>query len=300
IAALAAPLVAGFGVIAWQGRALTGEWTTTAYQLYTDIYTPRHVYGFDNVKRGEERLGPKVLESYDSWAENLTPALAARNVRNRVVASAQWMLGVVPLAMAAVVFLAWVPATDRRWRLIAASLLSLHALHVPYWYDGIMHYHYVFESGPLLLLMFAGATAALFRRWRTWRRPWMPVWWGGLIAVPLLTAYSVPDPLVWPISRTDAAVAEIAFSRRQYWAFNRWIEQRVTDRPALVLIDPGPESRHIDFVLNDPPLDGPVLRGRFRPGRTDIDAVRQQFPDRSLSLIRIRPEGWTEVPLRRE
>src|SRR5690606_28082816 len=121
---------------------------TTPYQLYTDIYTPRHVYGFDNVVRGEQRLGPKVIESYDKWTKNLTPALAVVNVRNRLLASWRWTLGVVPLAATAavVLLLSLRGRLDRRWLLIAAAIISLHAVHVPYWYDGIMHYHYVFES----------------------------------------------------------------------------------------------------------------------------------------------------------
>ena len=45
------------------------------------IYTPRHIYGFNNVEMGRIRHGgPKVIENYDHWAENLTPGLAVKNV----------------------------------------------------------------------------------------------------------------------------------------------------------------------------------------------------------------------------
>src|SRR5271155_19137 len=43
--------------------------------------------------------------------------------------------------------------SDRK--LIAASVVSLHVVHVPYWFVGIMGWHYVLETAPLLLLLFA-------------------------------------------------------------------------------------------------------------------------------------------------
>ena len=76
----AAPLAIGLAGLFFYDRAITGSGFLTPYQLYTDIYTPRHVYGFNNVVRGEQRLGPKVLDNYDHWAENLTPRLAVENV----------------------------------------------------------------------------------------------------------------------------------------------------------------------------------------------------------------------------
>ena len=54
-------------------QSVTGSWKTSPYQLYTDIYTPRHVYGFNNVLRGEQLVGPKVIEAYDRWGEKPHP-----------------------------------------------------------------------------------------------------------------------------------------------------------------------------------------------------------------------------------
>ncbi len=119
-------------------RSITGSLLVSPYQLYTDIYTPRHVYGFNNVVRGEKKVGPKVLENYDRWAENLTPGRAARNFQVRIITSSQGTLGIVPLAFA----VAWLLLSSRTasldWWLVSMSILSLHAAHVPYWLDGIM------------------------------------------------------------------------------------------------------------------------------------------------------------------
>ncbi|MBX3440450.1 MAG: hypothetical protein KF861_23370, partial [Planctomycetaceae bacterium] len=156
--AMAAPILGGLlGMMAFN-HAITGSMLRSPYQQYTDIYTPRHVYGFNNRVRGEERLGPKVLDNYDVWAENLTPALAARNVWRRVMFSFRWTLGIVPLVMTAVIVLLTVDLWSGDWRLIIASILSLHVVHIPYWFEGIMGWHYVFESAPFWLLLFAGTT----------------------------------------------------------------------------------------------------------------------------------------------
>ncbi len=284
-AAVAVPVLFGLVLMFGYNRELTGSGWTTPYQLFTDIYTPRHVYGFNNVIRGEGRLGPKVLDNYDRWAENLTPALAARNVRNRLIASWQWTLGIVPLLLAAIVFLFHASLLERGWRLIAAAIVSLHAVHVPYWYDGIMHWHYVFESGPLWLLIFAGATQTLFAGWRASQRPWMPVWWTGVIVASLLTTYVAFDPL-WPRSRLRTAVDNVAFSRIRYAAFQTLIDRHVTHRPALVLIEADPDDRHIDFVLNDPDLQADVLYGRFRPDDIGLPKILRLFPNRAIYLFR--------------
>src|SRR5690606_37132164 len=96
-------------------RAITGDGWLTPYQQYTDVYTPRHVFGFNNVVRGEQHLGPKVLENYDEWAQNLTPALAARNVGRRIMFSMIWTLGIVPLTLAGLVFLLTVDCWNGAW-----------------------------------------------------------------------------------------------------------------------------------------------------------------------------------------
>ena len=91
---------------------LTGDWTTTPYQVFTDNYPPRHVFGFGNVERGERRIAEmdpearqRVLEHYDRWAENLDAQLASRNVIDRLIESGKWTVGLVVLMMTSVVWL---------------------------------------------------------------------------------------------------------------------------------------------------------------------------------------------------
>ena len=281
IAALAAPLLLGLAALFLYNRAITGNGFESPYQLYTDIYTPRHVYGFNNVTRGEQHLGPKVLDKYDRWANNLTPRLALANVKLRTVATARWTLGPVPLAMAAVVFLlAALWFVDPRWRLVAAAVLTMHAVHVPYWFTGIMNWHYVFETGPLLLLVFAVTSQQLFLVWRQSRRFLMPAWWTTLTVAAVVTNWFPFDPF-WSVSRIAGGVEEVAFSRLHYAGFQRMIDETVAERPALLLIEPDPADRSIDYVYNDPDLSAPVIRGRYVPGKTDLAKVHAAFPNRA-------------------
>lgn len=281
--AMAVPLALGFVGLAAYNHSITGNALVTPYQQYTDLYTPRHVYGFDNVVRGEQRLGPKVLENYDRWAENLTPTLAARNVGRRVRNSLSWTLGIVPLSLASLVFVLTLRHWSTDWWLIVAAILSLHLVHVPYWFEGIMGWHYVFESAPFWLLLFAGTGHALWRHWSQTDRPWMPVWWSGLTIVAVLVNLITIEPL-WP-ARLDLGMAEVAFSRERYEAFYSRIEQLTGGRRALVLINPDPSDRHIDYVVNSPDLNTRILYGRYDAESTDLRAVAEAFPDRDLWLV---------------
>ncbi len=300
IAAMGAPLVFGIGVMLAFNHAITGRALYSPYELYTQTYTPRHVYGFDNRVRGERHLGPRVIAHYDEWAENLTPQLAARNVHARLLASWKWTLGMVPLILGAVVFFGLTVRSDRRWWLVPLSILSLHAVHVPYWFVGIMEWHYVFETCPLWLLMFAGATTALFRVWHSSGRILMPAAWCALIGAAIAVNYVAVEPL-WSASRVSLAAGEVMFPRLRYYMFDRLVEQSVTQRPALVLIEGDPADRSIDLVRNDPDLSSDVLFSRFRPGETNVDAVRRAFPDRALYYhkARFEPQGWRIEPIDR-
>ena len=280
------PIAVGLGGLFVYNRAITGDGFTMPYQQYTDVYTPNHVYGFYNVTHGSLVDAPKRLENYDGWAEELTPELARKNVQNRLVAVCQWTIGLVPLAAAAVVIvLGW-----RRWapgvRLIAAALVSLHTAHIPYWYDGIMHWHYVFESVLLLVLLFAAVCVALLKTWNRQRRALMPVWLAVLVGAAILPNYVAVESL-WPWSRLRVEIDNIAFAGSRHRAFRELINKRVVERPAIVLIEPDPTDRHIDFVLNEPTPGASVLFAR-----SEITTCRR---DESGSLVYQR----TPAPLPR-
>jgi phosphate/sulfate permease len=298
-ALMALPIAGGLAFQMFNNHAVTGSVWATPYQRYTDIYTPRHVYGFNNVLRGEQRLGSKVIENYDRWTENLAPrmwernadgdvvlSLASRNVWNRLQASLRWSLAIVPLTMGVMFFvICGVGRSDGRWWLIVAAILALHIAHIPYWYEGIMQWHYVFETGPLWLLLFAGATQPLLQHWRATHRPLMPAWLALFVGVAWLTAFTSPEPF-WSVARIDPKAIELTYSRRMYYDFHKRIARVVGERSALILVEHDPSLRHIDHVTNDPGLDADVLIGRFHAGRTELADVQMLFPDRTIYLYR--------------
>lgn len=292
--AMGGPIFLGLGAIAVQNRAITGDALTTPYQVYTDVYTPRHVYGFNNVERGEERLGPKVLDNYDRWAENLTPRLALENVRTRLTASLRWTLGIVPLAFAAIALGFSRGVVSVPIRLVGWAVVSIHAVHIPYWFEGIMGWHYVFESAPLWLVIFAEASRRLRITWRATGRRAMTCWWTGLI-VTACAVNLVTVPSLWP-GRLSAGIDEVAFSRNRYARFDASLEAIRQGKPVIVFVEHDPAERHIDYVANDPALKGPVLIARHRPGRTDLAAARALFPDRDAYLFHAATGEWEKLP----
>jgi len=266
----ALPLLLGCTTILIQNKRVTGDLFTSPYQLYTELFTPRHMYGFNNVTRAEPFLkNPRRLEHYDRWAENLDGTLAVQNVGIRFLASWQWTLGLSSLIVSGCVILATgcvrrsgKSPLPSRWWLIPSAILTLHLAHVPYWYDGILHWHYVFESGVLWCLVAAAATQVLVQTFHGLGRPGLSVWWGTVILTSVLINTTSVSPF-WFISRVEAGTHEFAYARKKQAAFRSLVKQGVTDSPALVLVRHDPSDRHNDYVSNHPSLTGPIIYGRL-------------------------------------
>ncbi|MEZ6065347.1 MAG: hypothetical protein R3B90_06480 [Planctomycetaceae bacterium] len=292
--AMTLPLLAGFAILGWYNHAITGSVTESPYQRYTDIYTPRHVYGFNNVERGEQRLGPKVLDNYDRWAENLTPALAARNVGQRLVWSLRWTLGIVLLGMAGIY---WLIAAGKTLRdsLLALSILSLHIAHVPYWFEGIMGWHYVLESAPCWLLLFAVVTSRLIDHWNATGQWGLRLWWGvGLVIAVTVNTVSLPlsatrDGVWWAWeARLDQATRELIFARGRYAFVETEVDSLRAGQSAVVLVLADPADRSLDYVRNRVPLTGPVLWVRVPENERqpdDLGRIAALFPDRVVLVL---------------
>lgn len=289
---LGLPILAGWSVMAVYNHSITGAWNVSPYQLYTDVYTPRHVYGFDNVRRGTAALAgrelPLVTRNYDAWAQNLDAELAVRNVEQRLLASFRWTLGLIPLVLILLAACGLTnhgardSARDLAWRMIFISMISLHAIHVPYWFDGIMHWHYVFESSILLLLLFARGVARLAVYFYEAKRPWMLLWLVTLIGTAVTTNHVAFAPY-WE-TRLASGIAELKYSKRIYADFRRRIETEVTSLPALVLVIPDASDRHMDFVSNDPDLNAAILFGRLVPNEVPLESIERAFPERQIYL----------------
>lgn len=297
------PVLVGVGVIAVYNHATTGSPLVMSYQKYTDIYSPRHVYGFNNVERGEQKLGPKVIDDYDRWAQNLTPTLAFKNGRLRLLESTRWAIGVVPVALGAVFCILLLPDAnrgtepfriDRRWWLIAASIVSMHVAHLPYWFDGIRHYHYVFETIPLWLLFVGGATTAMWQVSIVTHRRGLRWWWLLLILVSLLPSWIAAEPL-WSRSRMTEGIGQAAFARWHYYQYNDWIKENVGDEPALVLVA-FPKNTHIEYSTNHPSLTKPVLHGQFSTDRLqELPAIAADFSERNVFVAVVRNNANTQA-----
>ena len=303
---LGVPIVCGFVALAAYNRSITGDFFTTPYSVYTNIYTPNHVYGFNNVERGNAKNAAKRIAKYDGWAVNLTPTVAVQNAQARLVASFQWTLGLIPNAMLATfALIAW-PRLRFESRLILASIVSLHVAHIPYWFDGIMHYHYVFETGVLWCLL-GGIVVADLMRGMQLRVLSKPVIWIGLCVVAATVSAWTNPPNVFVAeanlfagSRVQTELRGIAFSRLKYFRFRSRID--ALERPALVLVEHDPADIHIEYVSNIPPVssaarshvDAAVLVGHKAaffdaPNREDL------FRDRTVWVYSASDDTLSQV-----
>jgi 4-amino-4-deoxy-L-arabinose transferase-like glycosyltransferase len=290
---LAAPLVAAGAGQLWYDWTITGDPWKTPYGEYTARHTPKHVYGFNNVLRGERSPSSRRIEKYDDWAENLTPQLAAKNVAFRLFSSVQWTWGLLPVVLGWGLFLVnWNRVTTTA-RLSLASIATLHLVHIPYWYDGILHFHYVLESLPQWLLVMATAGCASREVFLREGRRLVP-WWGALACIVAAGLNFTITQGLWSAPFQDG-LSQFQFAREKQAKFRQLVNTTVTERPALVLIQADPSDLHIDHVVNIPPLDGPLLFAHDRPEAASIAEIRAVWPARTLYRYSAQTQRLTRV-----
>ena len=288
------PLLFGFAFLAVLNHEATGFWSRSAYQEYTERYTPRHRYGFNNAIGNGPSSGPPAVEAYDRWATNLTPAAAAENVWRRFVASMVWSLAIAPLLLGLLMALPFLfgltgesPGVtgSTELRLLASGIATLHVVHVPYWFDGIMHWHYVFETAPLLLMLTAAGLVNAFEQ--------LKLSLGRRAALSWLTAFVlaglVPGwialPLYNNVSKASAAISELSFSRRRFEVFHRMLQQPSIRKPALILVDETGTDPQLSYIINPPDRDASVLIGRRPKTDTELQELQAAFDDRTLYIF---------------
>jgi hypothetical protein len=157
-----------------------------------------------------------------------------------------------------------------------------------------MGWHYVFESAPFWLLLFAAATQRLWSDWNHAGRRWMGVWWLGFVVIAIAANLVTVEPL-WP-GRLQMGIAEVSFSRTRYAEFQNAAIRIADQRRIIVFVEADPADRHIDYVVNEPSLDGQILYARYRPERNDLDQARVLFPDRDAYLFRAATGEWIRLP----
>jgi hypothetical protein len=290
---LAAPLLmAGAGQL-WYDWKITGNPWKTPYGEYTARHTPKHVYGFNNVLRGTQSRTEQRIEKYDDWAENLTPRLAVKNVAFRLFSSVQWTWGLLPVILGLGLFLTNWSLLTTTARLSLASIATLHLVHIPYWYDGILHFHYVLESLPQWLLVLATAGSASREAFLREGRPGVPRWGALVLLVAGVLNFTTTQGL-WSASFQDGQ-SQFQFAREKQGQFRRLVNATVTERPALVLIEADPSDLHIDHVVNTPPLTGPILFAHDRPEVASLAEIRRVWPERALYRYSARTQRLTKI-----
>jgi hypothetical protein len=290
----AVPIISGFAVLAVLNYEATGSLRHSAYQTYTDKFTPRHRYGFNNAVGNKTAFGPPAVQAYDKWATNLTPAIAVTNVWQRLTASLVWSLAIAPLTLGLLMTFPVLvkpnedpdtQSSQTKLRLLAAGVVSLHVAHVPYWFDGIMHWHYVFETAPLLLMLAAVGLASCVEVLSPMigRRNAI-AWVTVFVAAGLIPGWIALPPFN-DVSKVSAAISEQSYSRRQFEVFNRSVQQAAIQKPALILVDEMGTDPQLSFIINPPDLVTDVLVCRLPKTDAEVDELRTAFPDRNVYVF---------------
>lgn len=289
----AIPISLGFGVLAIMNYEATGQITKSGYQIYTDQFTPRHKYGFNNAVNTPAPAGPPAIKAYDDWASNLTPRRAADNVWARLHASFQWSLGSMPLLMGILLVL---PVLFRKsqasdcsqsnayLRLVAWAVVTLHLVHVPYWFDGILHWHYVFETAPLLLILaaagFACAKPVLEEKLGRIGSGWIV----AFVLCALVPAW-FKLPVFDNVSKVSAAISEQSFSRIRFAQFQKLAFSSRVEKPALVMVDERGTDPQLSYIINPGSYDSDVLVCRLPDSDDEVQGLQDHYSDRNVYVF---------------
>ena len=298
IPAFALPLVAGFGVLAILNAAATGSPSRTAYQEYTDQFTPRHKYGFDNAVNCEVAAGPMALKKYDQWATNLDWPAAIQNVKNRTKFSLFWTWNLVLLGMGLVasvvelIRLCFLKQTEtygsqvlfRRTALamLLAAIVSLHLVHIPYWYSGIMEWHYVFETAPLIVLLTGfGLSSLVIQLRRIIGSRVVTLWICGMVLATIIPAWVSSPEFLGP-SKVSQWINQTSYSRRRIAEFRLAVAEVSQQQKTLILVDESGTDPQLSFIINPPSYQGQSLVCRLPSRREELVQIAAEFPDRKL------------------
>lgn len=281
-AAMGTPLVFGLMLMAFQNVQLTGSCFITPYQRYTELYTPRHAFGFHQAKTenaGNVNSRQRQV-AYDNWAQDLDLSRATQNSVDRWRGSLSWGLSLIPLLMTVLFMLGTLPWQPRAVQLITASIFCLYLVHVPYWLNGMLEHHYVFEADLLCLLLLAVASVELLSLACRQGRILFPVWWVCLIAASLWMNWVPVGP--HGESRIVAGWRPFLQVTAGYRTLEAELRQQPLQKPALVLVTPAASDLHVQFVRNLPPWNAELLIGTARPDLYAVEELLALFPHRTL------------------
>ncbi|MEZ6060302.1 MAG: glycosyltransferase family 39 protein [Planctomycetaceae bacterium] len=272
---LAAPVLCGLLALFLYNQQITGSGWISPWQQYNSVYTPSHRYGFNNVTLD---TGPRIDRDYNDFADNLTPDLAFRNARRRMVSSWTLIVGIVPLSLAALVFATGLRRLDEASLALLSSAACLHLAYSFYWFAGVFQCHYVAEATGCWAILFACAADAASRR-NGGGGAALKILFLGTTMLGLAEAYGAYGTGGY----RDASDGFRSF-RNRHTAFADLVQQHTGTVRALVLVPEPPLNLHVDYVVNDPQLRNRVLFGRHYAD-LDEQQIAKEFPDRQVYVF---------------
>jgi hypothetical protein len=213
--------------------------------------------------------GPTLTDAF------YEPAVPVKKLRMRVMGMCRGVLGTVAGATVLVGLLLSLGRLSRADRLMLAGIFGLHAIHLPFAFEGVDWVGYVFESAPLLCLAAARLAVGLgdwaIQRGRRWLVVWLAMGLAGLTA---------ENHASWLPSRFD----EIALTRDYYKGMREHLDRSGVKAPALVFIRPGKRHLHRSLVFNLHGPSEPVLRAWHTDPMSDLFCAMRHRDRRSYLL----------------
>lgn len=167
--------------------------------------------------------------------------------------------------------------------LILSAGVTLHLAHIPYWFSGILGFHYAFESMIIWILLVACAVSRLLKASISDGRLLMIPWTVLFLGTSAVGNFS--DSVMGAgRSRLSTGVRNFSGMAERYETFREGMSRAILETPALVLLKTSPADLHVEHIRYDPSFQGSILYGRWNGDRYSVDDIRRLYPDRHLYL----------------
>ncbi|MBI4431435.1 MAG: glycosyltransferase family 39 protein [Candidatus Omnitrophica bacterium] len=154
--AVVALSIAAYGIY---NKAVTGSYTKTPFELYSEIHAPYHRYGFNTwEKYRDEANGPRVDRRMNEYYHNHKLLDGFLIAGARLGFFIEWIFPGVAVGLFFILIWLIELRAKNPWHWpIFCIFLSLQAIYVPHWYPGLIGFgsNYLYEASALVLMAIA-------------------------------------------------------------------------------------------------------------------------------------------------
>lgn len=279
------PLLAAVLVYGFYNQSVTGHFFKAPFDLYADIHTPYHRYGFDQwLKHHNESYGPRVDKYFNEYYHNHTLLTAFEFAGVRLAGFTEFLFGSITLGAALLMYWFW--SLRKKYSadiLIFSFWAALQAVHFPHFYPGIMSFgsNYLYEASGLVILSITNSVLVRLNHPKVMEARKAV----GLFLLGICITFSI------------FTMKEMHSHFLRGRAMKIWLAQQIAargiDQAVIFLRYPPHRNINFDLTENVPNLDSRIVFALDR-GNENVK-LKPYFPYRDFYLWDVETAGFEKI-----